>query len=419
MGAATPSPLRSATTTAPSVDWNVAEPTAGPTVTGENCTSTEHDDDGASAMPEQASATSVNTPGTWTVIEPTRSVDDVELVSVTGAVRRPASTTVGPKSTGDANALSSTSKSGTNGRNVVDDDCPDVEGTTTRGNDVPVSGKRVTTTDAGSVVAGTVVGLVAPVVVDVVEVEVVVVGAVGTVVVVVVVDVVEVVVVSPTPVADDRRSIAHTDGAPPVADGAANDPPTSSAAVARISQRPYCEIDRRPTGSAAASSAIGSSVVPAGPDDTTRTAAPRRYTTWFPSPETVGREASSRRICIWPAVRSTPTTNGVVGAVPATTARSSEVDSKTTKVPSAEMVGDVEPDPPGPSAALAESSSTADVALDHRYTLADSGVYGVPPGPATNTTVVPAADTSTSTPVTIPDAGGVAPGSGAKASVRS
>ena len=46
--------------------------------------------------------------------------------------------------------------------------------------------------------------------------------------------------------------------------------------------------------------------------------------------------------------------------------------------------------------------------LDQTYTLAGTGAYGASPGPATKTTVVPSADTSTSAPVTIP--GSVATG---------
>ncbi len=142
MGAATPAPERAAVTTVPSSSWNDAEPAANPTAIGANCTSTEHDAAGAIAMPEQASVTSENAPGASTVTEPTRTVDVVALVKVTGAVRRPASTTVGSNATGDANGLASKTM-GWNVRDVVVDDTGRrTVGVTTVGNELPLVGNR-------------------------------------------------------------------------------------------------------------------------------------------------------------------------------------------------------------------------------------------------------------------------------------
>ena len=76
----------------------------------------------------------------------------------------------------------------------------------------------------------------------------------------------------------------------------------------------------------------------------------------------------------------------------------------------------MESDRPGSPDGVVETGagSMSGVALDQRYTLAGAGAYGASPGPATKTTVVPSADTSTSAPVTIP---GVASDTGANASV--
>ena len=76
------------------------------------------------------------------------------------------------------------------------------------------------------------------------------------------------------------------------------------------------------------------------------------------------------------------------------------------------IVGDVESARPGSPDGVVEtgSGSMSGVRLDQRYTLAGTGAYGASPGPATKTTVVPSADTSTSAPVTI---AGVASGTGA------
>ena len=294
MGAATPSPESAAVTTEPSSSWNVAEPAAGPTAIGVNCTSTEHDAAGAIAMPEQASVTSENTPGTSTVTELTRRVDVVALVRVTAAVRRPASTTVGANATGDANGLTS-GTTGSNVREVVVDD--ERRGTVvagTVGNEPPVLGNRGMIGVAGTVVPGTVgraatssvVGGVAGGVVGGV------VGTVGTVVVVVC----ACVVVSTTSTSDERRSTAQTDGVTSggsvgssggsigvscwsigvsgVAVGSSGSA-ARSVALAKISQRPCCEIERRPTGVASASSAMPSSVVVVPSDDSTRMPSPR------------------------------------------------------------------------------------------------------------------------------------------------
>jgi hypothetical protein len=201
----------------------------------------------------------------------------VVLVNVTGAIRRPASTTVGPKSTGDANALDS-NVSGTKGAKVDDGgrNGDEVEGTTTRGN--VVSGNLVTTTDGASVVAGT-VDTPAVVVLGTADepgaVEVtggVVVG--GAVVVGTVVEVeVVVVVVSTTPPSDDFRSTAHTE-VEAAAGAGPNEPSSGAAAVANTSHRPYCEIETRPLGAAAASASIGGSGG-VTPEEITRMAPPR------------------------------------------------------------------------------------------------------------------------------------------------
>jgi|GEM_PF-2961518 len=185
-----------------------------------------------------ASGTSIEAPPICTALA-------LALVNVTGWVRRPASTTVGPNAAEEADAPAAPPMADpAPGLKVLDDDVAGrrgVAGNETLGSPMPTVGNRATTTVGSSVVAGIVGELVTSGPVDA--------GTVGEAAGGWVtggmrggVDVVVVVVVSTVPPSDELRSAAQTTGAPTGRAG------SSSVALANTSHRPNCEIAAGPVG---------------------------------------------------------------------------------------------------------------------------------------------------------------------------